>query len=624
MLQALRNGTKSNLMRAFLLVLVVGFGMWGIGDIFRSSPNDEDAITVDNITVSANEVAITFDRARRFYYPGLNNNEAIATGLMDQIIAELIERSLFEAEAARLGLTVTRDMAKQSLRTNPLFQDASGNFNPLLMRDILARRGISEDQLIADIGYAEKRNQVIAAIASGAEYSPVLADSMAKWLAQQRQIHFAAIAISPNQVTDPDQATLSGWYRDNQDIFDAPTMRSVTAVILSPDHYLQNIVVSQTELENAFEERKSAFSVPERRDFLQMVLPDLETAEAVRQRLIAGEDFAAVALEVSGDKPEDITFVGVTRDDLPEDLAATIFAGSEGNVTNPSQTPFGVYVFEITAINEAKIPSFEDIRTRLEEELKIEMAVNQVYDSITIFEEAQDSGATLEEAAKAAKAQLITIEGMSQNSLNESSDPINDIATSTGFRSAVWQQEIGTEGMLIADEDNTYFALRVENETAARSRDLDEVKDEAIKAWKLETAISRAKTQAEDIIAANDFDAAVKSAGATLEQSSPFLQSGIGLDHEESSLIASASFSIEVGDKTLVETGSDSIIVIRLDDIIAGDEDTVTLRKNQLLADFKDHLVADTEDAIIKGLATLHDVEANPNAVVRLLIGSIN
>jgi len=624
MLQALRNGTKSNLMRAFLLVLVVGFGMWGIGDIFRSSPNDEDAITVDNITVSANEVAITFDRARRFYYPGLNNNEAIATGLMDQIIAELIERSLFEAEAARLGLTVTRDMAKQSLRTNPLFQDASGNFNPLLMRDILARRGISEDQLIADIGYAEKRNQVIAAIASGAEYSPVLADSMAKWLAQQRQIHFAAIAISPDQVTDPDQATLSGWYRDNQDIFDAPTMRSVTAVILSPDHYLQNIVVSQTELENAFEERKSAFSVPERRDFLQMVLPDLETAEAVRQRLIAGEDFAAVALEVSGDKPEDITFVGVTRDDLPEDLAATIFAGSEGNVTNPSQTPFGVYVFEITAINEAKIPSFEDIRTRLEEELKIEMAVNQVYDSITIFEEAQDSGATLEEAAKAAKAQLITIEGMSQNSLNESSDPINDIATSTGFRSAVWQQEIGTEGMLIADEDNTYFALRVENETAARSRDLDEVKDEAIKAWKLETAISRAKTQAEDIIAANDFDAAVKSAGATLEQSSPFLQSGIGLDHEESSLIASASFSIEVGDKTLVETGSDSIIVIRLDDIIAGDEDTVTLRKNQLLADFKDHLVADTEDAIVKGLATLHDVEANPNAVVRLLIGSIN
>jgi len=398
----------------------------------------------------------------------------------------------------------------------------------------------------------------------------------------------------------------------------------VTAVILSPDHYLQNIVVSQTELENAFEERKSAFSVPERRDFLQMVLPDLETAEAVRQRLIAGEEFAAVALEVSGDKPEDITFVGVTRDDLPEDLAATIFAGSEGNVTNPSQTPFGVYVFEITAINEAKIPSFEDVRTRLEEELKIEMAVNQVYDSITIFEEAQDSGATLEEAAKAAKAQLITIAGMSQNSLNESSDPINDIATSTGFRSAVWQQEIGTEGMLIADEDNTYFALRVENETAARSRDLDEVKDEAIKAWKLETAISRAKTQAEDIIAANDFDAAVKSAGATLEQSSPFLQSGIGLDHEESSLIASASFSIEVSDKTLVETGSDSIIVIRLDDIIAGDEDTVTLRKNQLLADFKDHLVADTEDAIVKGLATLHDVEANPNAVVRLLIGSIN
>ena len=624
MLQALRNGTKSNLMRAFLLVLVVGFGMWGIGDIFRSSPNDQNAITVDQITVSANEVAITFDQARRFYYPDLNNNEAVAIGLMDQIMAELIERSLFEAEAARLGLTVTRDMAKQSLISNPLFQDATGKFNPLLMRDILARRGISEDQLIADIGYAERRNQVIAAIASGAEYSPVLADSMAKWLAQQRQVHFAAIAISPDQVADPGEGVLAGWYKDNKDIFDAPTMRSVTAVVLSPDHYLQNVVVTQAELENTFAERKQSFSVPERRDFLQMVLPDMATAEAARQRLIAGEDFAAVAAEVSGDTLEDITFAGITQEDLPDDLAATIFAGAEGDITAPSQTPFGVYIFEITAIQAAKIPSFEDVRVSLEEELKIEMAINQVYDSITIFEEAQDSGATLEEAAKAAKAQLINIEGMNQNGLDENNNLANDIATSTGFRSAVWQQEIGIEGMLIADEDNTYFALRVDRETDARSRDLDEVRGDAISAWKLETAIASAKSQAEDIIAADDFEAAVKSAGASLQQSSPFLQSGIGLDHEESSLIASASFSIEVGDKTLVETGGDSIIVVKLNDIIAGDDDTIALRKDQLLADFKDHLVADTEDGIAKGLTTLHAVEANPNVVVRLLIGSIN
>ncbi len=624
MLQALRNGTKSNLMRAFLLVLVVGFGMWGIGDIFRSSPNDQNAITVDQITVSANEVAITFDQARRFYYPDLNNNEAVAIGLMDQIMAELIERSLFEAEAARLGLTVTRDMAKQSLISNPLFQDATGKFNPLLMRDILARRGISEDQLIADIGYAERRNQVIAAIASGAEYSPVLADSMAKWLAQQRQVHFAAIAISPDQVADPGEGVLADWYKDNQDMFDAPTMRSVTAVVLSPDHYLQNVVVTQAELENTFAERKQSFSVPERRDFLQMVLPDMATAEAARQRLIAGEDFAAVAAEVSGDTLEDITFAGITQEDLPDDLAATIFAGAEGDITAPSQTPFGVYIFEITAIQAAEIPSFEDVRVRLEEELKIEMAINQVYDSITIFEEAQDSGATLEEAAKAAKAQLINIEGMNQNGLDENNNLANDIATSTGFRSAVWQQEIGIEGMLIADEDNTYFALRVDRETDARSRDLDEVRGDAISAWKLETAIARAKSQAEEIIAADDFEAAVKSAGASLQQSSPFLQSGIGLDHEESSLIASASFSIEVGDKTLVETGGDAIIVVKLNDIIAGDDDTIALRKDQLLADFKDHLVADTEDGIAKGLTTLHAVEANPNAVVRLLIGSIN
>ncbi|MAJ36078.1 MAG: hypothetical protein CMN45_09390, partial [SAR116 cluster bacterium] len=82
------------------MVLVVGFGMWGIGDIFRSSASDEDAITVGDVTISAQEVAVYFDQSRRFYYPNLNNNEAISIGLMDQIIAEMAERALFDAEAS--------------------------------------------------------------------------------------------------------------------------------------------------------------------------------------------------------------------------------------------------------------------------------------------------------------------------------------------------------------------------------------------------------------------------------------------------------------------------------------------------------------------------------------------
>ena len=624
MLQALRDATKSNLMRAFLLILVVGFGMWGIGDIFRASPSDQDAIRVGDINVSAIEAATIFDQARRLYYPDLNNNEAIAQGLMNQVMGELVSRSLFEAEAARLGLVVTDEMAKNAIRRNPLFQDDAGNFNALLLRDILARRGIGEAQLLAEIGYAERRNQLVASIASGVRYAPPLAESMAAWLAQRRQVRYAELAIVPDNVPDPDNTSLGVWYDDNQDIFAVPIQREVTAVVLTPEHYLGAVRVRESDLLAGYEARIDDYVLPERRDFLQMVLPDLTAAEAVLTRLKDGEDFAEIAREIGGDSIDDIRFTQVERGALLDNLGDAIFAGDVGVIADAIETPFGVYVVELIAVHPAETTSFEEARAGLAAEMQNENAINMVYDSITIFEDAQAGGATLEEAAEIAKARVVTLPNIGRNAPPDTDgQDADDIATSTAFRGAVWQQPIGVDSGLIADENNTYFALRVDSETPQRTRRLDEVRSQAIAAWKMESAISRTREEAESIIAADDFADAVQSAGATLIASPPFLQSGSGFDHEESSLIAAASFAIAKGDRTIVESGGATMIVLKLEEITEGDAEALALRQAQLLAEFASHLAADTEEAITRGLATIHSIDANPNAALRLLIGNV-
>ena len=624
MLQALRDATKSNLMRAFLLILVVGFGMWGIGDIFRASPSDQDAIRVGDINVSAIEAATIFDQARRLYYPDLNNNEAIAQGLMNQVMGELVSRSLFEAEAARLGLVVTDEMAKNAIRRNPLFQDDAGNFNALLLRDILARRGIGEAQLLAEIGYAERRNQLVASIASGVRYAPPLAESMAAWLAQRRQVRYAELAIVPDNVPDPDNTSLAVWYDANQATFAVPIQREVTAVVLTPDHYLGAVSVSESDLRAGYEARIDDYVLPERRDFLQMVLPDLAAAEEVLTRLKGGEDFAEIANEIGGDSIDDIRFTQVERGALLDNLGDAIFTGSVGVIADAIETPFGVYVVELIAVHPAETTSFDEARAGLVDEMQNESAINMVYDSITIFEDAQAGGATLEEAAEIAKARVVTLPNIGRNAPPDTNgQDADDIATSTAFRGAVWQQPIGVDSGLIADENNTYFALRVDSETPQRTRGLDEVRSQAIAAWKMETAISRTREEAESIIAANDFANAVKNAGATLIASPPFLQSGSGFDHEESSLIAAASFAIAKGDRTIVESGGASMIVLKLEEITEGDAEALALRQAQLLGELASHLAADTEEAITRGLATIHSIDANPNAALRLLIGNV-
>ncbi len=178
--------------------------------------------------------------------------------------------------------------------------------------------------------------------------------------------------------------------------------------------------------------------------------------------------------------------------------------------------------------------------------------------------------------------------------------------------------------MLITDENNTFFALRAESETDKRSRDLDEVRTTAITAWKMEQAIAATRIAAENIVAASDYQKAVADLGLDLVTSPEFLQSGSGLDHEAASLIASASFAINIGDRTLVEPGDNKIIVLNMDNIIDGDEESIALRTEQILNDFSGHMVADSEAAISYGLQSIHNVNANPNAAIRLLVGSTN
>ncbi|MEC8728798.1 MAG: hypothetical protein VXX58_08480, partial [Pseudomonadota bacterium] len=226
--------------------------------------------------------------------------------------------------------------------------------------------------------------------------------------------------------------------------------------------------------------------------------------------------------------------------------------------------------------------------------------------------------------AAEAGARLLSIPALTKTGRDIDGEWLDGIASSTAFRSIAWQQDIGMASMLITDENNTFFALRVESETDKRSRTLDEVRNTAITAWKMEQAIADTRAKAETIVAAPDYQKAVADLDLDLMNSPEFLQNGSGLDHEAASLIASASFAINIGDRTLVEPGDDKMIVLKMESIIDGDEESIALRTEQLLNEFSDHMAADSEAAIAYGLQSIHSVNANPNAAIRLLVGSTN
>ena len=127
MLQALRGGAKSPIMKVFLVFLAAGFALWGVGDMTTGLIGGSDkAISAGKQSMSPREVAVKFDRARRNYLPNATMGEAIQAGLLSELAGALARDVVFRAEADRLGLAVTRDMQRDAVANEPSVGTASG------------------------------------------------------------------------------------------------------------------------------------------------------------------------------------------------------------------------------------------------------------------------------------------------------------------------------------------------------------------------------------------------------------------------------------------------------------------------------------------------------------------
>ncbi|GAB4570870.1 MAG: hypothetical protein Kow0077_06090 [Anaerolineae bacterium] len=117
-----------------------------------------------------------------------------------------------------------------------------------------------------------------------------------------------------------------------------------------------------------------------------------EEARAVLDRLAAGEDFAAVAEDVSidsGAQGNDGNLGFVTSDQLPEALAEALMTADVGDIVGPVETEFGYHVVEVldsrlnmltpNQMDEIKALHFQNWLRRKVREVEINEVWRQVY-----------------------------------------------------------------------------------------------------------------------------------------------------------------------------------------------------------------------------------------------------
>ena len=623
MLRSLRDGAKSTPMRIFLVALAVGFALWGIDDVFRAVGSNDKAVQVGKVNVTALEAAQEFDRTRRRYLPSSSSSEAVAAGLLNSVMTGLVQQSLFIAEAERMDLTVTRRMEKQTIANEPAFRDDAGRFSTIRFNDALARTGLNEESYLEFMGRLLMRRQIMDAINGGLDYPEATAMAIASWRLEKRIINHASIKVDQDAVPTPDDAAVRAWYSENSTTFDSPDLRFVTYVLAEPDAFLDQVEISDDDVAAAYDARVDLYQTPESRTISQMIFPDADTAAEAISRLNAGEDFAAVAMDMLGLTGDDTLLGDLSRDDLTDDLANAAFGLAAEGIAGPVQTPLGHHVLNIVGIIPANVIPLEDARKGLTDDLRREGATDLVYERINDIEDALASGQTIEEAARSTGARLVTINGMDRNGLDRDGNAIEGIATDTDFREIVWTAPIGEAGMVEEIDTDSFIIARVDREETATPRELAEVESRVIDAMKREQAITNAREIAAEIAGASDPVSTASKNGISFSEDISMRRDGVGLDHQAARLIANEAFNLESGNTGYIETGEEAIVVTTKA-ITDADADAVKNEGNLFRQRLAGEMTQSTEIAMLQNLEKRFDINVNPAVVQQLLFGAGN
>ncbi len=137
------------------------------------------------------------------------------------------------------------------------------------------------------------------------------------------------------------------------------------------------VVVSEAEVRVAYQGTRERYAVPAEVCAKHILVPELAAAEAVIERLEAGEDFAEVAAEVSTDTGSAAR--GGELGCLPQGATVPAFDeaafGAEiGALTGPVQTQFGYHLLVVDERIDARQRSFDEVRDQIERELRGERA----------------------------------------------------------------------------------------------------------------------------------------------------------------------------------------------------------------------------------------------------------
>jgi peptidyl-prolyl cis-trans isomerase D len=506
MLQAIRSKAGSFVVKLLFFLLIVTFGIWGIGDVLLRRNTDTTVATVGGTSIRADEVQTAvrqeLDRFRQLFGGSVDIQQAKALGIVDGVVQRIVTTHLVEHEADRLHLLIGDQAVANAIFANPTFQGPGGTFDRARYNAILSQNRLSEPQYEAMVRRDLERGFLTDAVTAGAAPPPLLVSTLYRTRNEKRTADGVLIKLdSVGDIPKPTDDDLAQYYEQHQEAFRVPEYRGFTLLSMTPDDLADTIEVPEAKLREEYQNRLDEFRTPERRQVEQIFVTDEDKAKQAEAALQQGKDFAEVATEVAG-QDEAATKLGwVKRDDLPPELADAVFGIEQGKTSEPVHDALGWHVMRVTAIEPGTTQSFDEVKDKVKAAVAHDQAADELYKVSNEVDDALAGGASLEDVAQKFKAKLTKLDAVDPSGRDPEGKPVQIPVAQREVLRTAFDTESGQTSRLQETKDGAFYVVRVDKVDPTHVKPLADVKDKAEQLWTHDQRSAAAEKQAQDLAA---------------------------------------------------------------------------------------------------------------------------
>ena len=386
MLQNIRDNSQGIIAKIIIGFIIITFSLFGIESIVALGSSESAPATVNGSDIEEVEILRLVEAQKNRFRQqfGDQYDESLFNDgfLRQSALEQLIEQKVAVSQAKELGGYVSTKSIDKAILAAPEFQQ-DGQFSSDRFRMVLRRSGMTP------LGYREilAEQALISQIQLGTGLSDTaLPYEVERQLALENEVReFEFVTFDTDKLKQGikvETQEVEEYYNTNNDRFMTEEKVSVSYVVLSKSDIDSDIVVSDEELAQAYDDYVAMQAEFEERDASHILIEINDERTAAEAKVLAdqvatkaknGESFTELAKTYSDDVGSknvggDLGFN--TRGGFVTEFDDALFVMNKGEISAPIETEFGFHVIQLKDIRAPKILSLAEKTADLKAELK--------------------------------------------------------------------------------------------------------------------------------------------------------------------------------------------------------------------------------------------------------------